>query len=104
MVGFLASGTPEQLQDLARLNNDATLGRAMAQLTFTTPAARPGKAGLVRQTHLDGLRLTPEIACIQHALRGAGIDVVVVSASCEEVVKTFANDPRYGYGIPAENV
>ncbi|MEW6124262.1 MAG: haloacid dehalogenase-like hydrolase [Pseudomonadota bacterium] len=104
MVGFLAGGTPEDLQALARLNNDETLGRAMAELTFTSPRARPGKAGVVSQTHLDGLRLTPEIACIQHALMAAGIDVFVVSASCEEVVKVFACDPRYGYNLPEAHV
>ncbi|MBA4791336.1 MAG: haloacid dehalogenase-like hydrolase [Rhizobiales bacterium] len=104
MVGLLAGGTVEELQALARLNNDETLGRAMAELTFTSPRARPGKAGVVSQTHLDGLRLTPEIACIQHALMAAGIDVFVVSASCEEVVKVFACDPRYGYNLPEANV
>lgn len=104
MVGLLAGGTVEDLQALARLNNDETLGRAMAELTFTSPRNRPGKAGVVSQTHLDGLRLTPEIACIQHALMAAGIDVFVVSASCEEVVKVFACDPRYGYNLPETNV
>lgn len=104
MVGLLAGGTVEDLQALARLNNDETLGRAMAEVTFTSPHSRPGKAGIVSQTHLDGLRLTPEIACIQHALMVAGIDVFVVSASCEEVVKVFACDPRYGYNLPETNV
>lgn len=104
MAGFLGGGTEADLQRLAAANNDANLGRAMAVLTFTTPKNRPGKAGVVAQTHLDGLRLTPEIACIQHALRAAGIDVFVVSASCEEVVKVFACDPKYGYHLPPENV
>lgn len=104
MVGFLAGGTEEQLQRLAAANNDANLGRAMAEVEFITPKSHPGTAGIVAQSHLGGLRLTPEIACIQHALRTAGIDVFVVSASCEEVVKVFACDPRYGYHLPPENV
>lgn len=104
MVGLFAGGTAEDLRALARLNNDETLGRAMAELTFTSPRTRPGKAGMVSQTHLDGLRLSPEIACIQHAFMAAGIDVFVVSASCEEVVKAFACDPRYGYNLPEAHV
>ncbi|TCT05171.1 haloacid dehalogenase-like hydrolase [Aquabacter spiritensis] len=104
VVGFLAGNTTEQLQRLAAGNNDAGLGRAMAWIEVVSPAARPGRAGVVRQRHLDGLRLTPEIAAIQYALRRAGIDVFVVSASAEEVVKVFACDPRYGYGLPEDRV
>lgn len=41
---------------------------------------------------------------LYNRLMANGIDVYVMSASSEELVRMVASDPRYGYNVPAENV
>ncbi|MCJ8353072.1 haloacid dehalogenase-like hydrolase [Novacetimonas hansenii] len=100
LAGYDASG----LAALARASNAWHLGQGIGRETWTTPASRPGRAGIVARPIQTGLRLTPEIAELQAALRGAGIEVYVCSASLEEVVAVFATDPDYGYGLPRANI
>jgi len=39
-----------------------------------------------------------------HTLRANGIDVYISTASIDDVVRVFAGNPNYGYGVPPENV
>lgn len=39
-----------------------------------------------------------------NTLMANGIDVYVVTAAAEELVRMVASDPKYGYNVPAENV
>lgn len=39
-----------------------------------------------------------------HTLRANGIDVYVSTASLDDVVRVFAGNPNYGYGVPPANV
>lgn len=41
---------------------------------------------------------------LYNRLMANGIDVYVVSASSEELVRMVASDPQYGYNVPPENV
>lgn len=41
---------------------------------------------------------------LYNALMNNGIDVYVISAASEELVRMVASDPKYGYNVPAENV
>lgn len=41
---------------------------------------------------------------LYNRLMANGIDVYVISASSEELVRMVASDPKYGYNVPAENV
>lgn len=41
---------------------------------------------------------------LYNALMANGIDVYVVSASAEEIVRMVASDPKYGYNVPPQNV
>lgn len=96
--------TVEEVQKLAEASNDASLGMAIQNVTWTSPKALAGKAGVVSTTHTTGLRLTSEVANLMNTFRSNGIDVYVVSASLEDVVRVFATLPKYGYNLPAENV
>lgn len=94
----------EQLAALAKDSNLWHLGQGIRKDIWTTPAQRPGRAGLVSCPALTALRLTPEIADLQATLRRCGIDVFVCSASLEDVVAVFATDPDFGYNLPRENI
>ncbi|POF61563.1 phosphoserine phosphatase [Novacetimonas maltaceti] len=104
IIRLLAGHDAAGLAALARASNTWHLGQGIGRETWATPATRPGRAGIVARPVLTGLRLTPEIADLQSALRAAGIEVYVCSASLEEVVAVFATDPDYGYGLPRANV
>lgn len=96
--------TVDEVHKLAEASNDAGLGMALQTETWTSPKALAGKAGVVTVSHTTGLRLTSEVANLMNTFRSNGIDVYVVSASLEDVVRVFATLPKYGYNLPAENV
>ncbi|MGG1658953.1 haloacid dehalogenase-like hydrolase [Brevibacillus sp. NRS-1366] len=96
--------TIDEVHKLAELSNDASLGMAIQKVTWTSPKALAGKAGVITASHTTGLRLTSEVANLMNTLRANGIDVYVVSASLEDVVRVFATLPKYGYNLPSENV
>ncbi|AHI25067.1 hypothetical protein H845_1122 [Komagataeibacter xylinus E25] len=104
IIRLLAGHDTGGLAALARASNTWHLAQGMGQETWNTPATRAGRAGIVARPIQTGLRLTPEIADLQSALRRAGIDVYVCSASLENVVAVFATDPDYGYGLPRQNI
>lgn len=88
--------TIDEVHQLAEVSNDASLGMAIEKVTWTSPKALAGKAGVVKASHTTGLRLTSEVANLMNTLRANGIDVYVVSASLEDVVRVFATLPKYG--------
>lgn len=96
--------TVDEVQKLAEASNDLALGMAIQTETWTSPKARAGKAGVVTASHTTGLRLTSEVSNLMNTFRSNGIDVYIVSASLEDVVRVFATLPKYGYGLPSENV
>lgn len=96
--------TVDEVHKLAEASNDASLGMAIETETWTSPKALAGKAGVVTVSHTTGLRLTSEVANLMNTFRSNGIDVYVVSASLEDVVRVFATLPKYGYNLPSENV
>ena len=51
-----------------------------------------------------GLRALSSMIALYKELRTCGVDVWVCSASMEQVVRAFASDPRYGYGVAPERV
>lgn len=96
--------TVEEVHKLAEASNDLSLGMAIQKVTWTSPKALAGKAGVVKASHTTGLRLTSEVANLMNTMRANGIDVYVVTASLEEVVRVFATLPKYGYNLPSENI
>lgn len=104
-VLYLFAGmTVKQVMSLAEASNDLNLGDSIRKVKYTSSAARPGQAGVVSVSHTHGLRLTPEIANTMHALKAAGFDIYVSTASLEDVVRVFATLPKYGYNVAPENV
>lgn len=104
VVYFLANMTVDEVTALTEQSNDLNLGAGLVRTTYTSPAATPGRSGVVSVKHFHGLRLTTEIASLMSALRANGIDVYVCTASLEHVVGVFASLPKYGFHVPRANV
>ncbi|WP_340701033.1 haloacid dehalogenase-like hydrolase [Brevibacillus borstelensis] len=104
VIYLFANMTIDEVHALAEASNDASLGMAIEKVSWTSPKALSEKAGVITVSHTTGLRLTSEVANLMNTFRSNGIDVYVVSASLEEVVRVFATLPKYGYNLPAENV
>lgn len=105
-VLYLFAGmTEEEVAGIAEQSNDYALGDRLGTYSLTSPKERPGKAGVISLSgYKYGLRLAPEISNLMNVLRASGFDVYVCSASHEAVVRVFAGLPKYGYGVPRENV
>lgn len=104
VIYFFTNMSVAEVQKLAEASNDHNLGLGLVKTKYTSPAAQPGKAGIVSTTHFHGIRLCTEIATLMDALQQSGIDVYVSSASLEEVVAVFATTPKYGYNVKREHV
>jgi len=101
---FFKNMTTAEVTALAEKSNDYNLGQAIRKETWMSPAALPGEAGVVGDSHTTGLRVTEEIGDLMSTLRSNGFDVYVCTASLEDVVAVFATNPKYGYNVPRENV
>lgn len=101
---FFANMTQTEVAALAEASNDYNLGQGIAKVALKSPDATAGSAGVVSSSYVTGLRLTTEIADLMHVLQANGIDVYVVTASLEDVVRVFASSPKYGYNVKPENV
>jgi hypothetical protein len=104
VIYLLANYSPAEIAALAQASNDQGLGDGLRKIQYISPRELPGKAGVVATTHFHGLRIHEEMRALMHALRAAGFDVYVSTASLDDVVRVFAGHPNYGYGVPPENV
>ncbi|PHV10173.1 HAD family hydrolase [Chitinimonas sp. BJB300] len=104
IIYFYKNFTPAELQAMAEASNDYGLGDALHKVKLTSPQQLPGKAGVVATTHFTGIRIHEEMRNLMTTLRANGIDVYVSTASIDDVVRVFAGNPKYGYGVPPENV
>ena len=104
IIYFFTNMTLAEVAAMTEASNDLNLGSALTRTKYTSPAATPGKAGVVSVTHFHGIRLATEIGALMDTLRDHGIDVYVSTASLEDVVAVFANNPKYGYNVPRQNI
>ncbi|MFC3108806.1 haloacid dehalogenase-like hydrolase [Undibacterium arcticum] len=104
VIYFFANMSVADVKALTEASNDAALGAALTKVKYTSPAAQPGKAGVVSVTHFHGIRLCTEIGGLMGTFRDHGIDVYVSSASLEDVVSVFASLPKYGYNVLRQNI
>ncbi|MFJ9531516.1 HAD family hydrolase [Herbaspirillum sp. NPDC101396] len=104
VIYFFANMTVAEVSALAEASNDAALGAALTKVKYTSPADRPGKAGVVSVGHFHGIRLCTEIGGMMDTFRDHGIDIYVCTASLEDVVAVFATNPKYGYNVARENI
>ncbi|MGW1376902.1 haloacid dehalogenase-like hydrolase [Streptomyces sp. NPDC002446] len=60
--------------------------------------------GKLTKTEVEAPRLSPGMQELYKALRKHGIEVYVVSAASEDLVRMVLADPKYGYGVKPQNV
>jgi phosphoserine phosphatase len=100
-VLYLFTGMNEQ--EVRALTADTIrwqLTQPVSTVTWTSPDAAelPGqKAGQIQVTWKTGLRFLPEMQNLHAALRTAGFDVYICSASFIDVVKEIGTNPDFGY-------
>lgn len=80
------------------------LSQPVGKVKWTSPAELPGRAGVVSISWKNGLRLVPEMQELYHAMRNAGFDVWVCSASFVDVIKEISSNPQFGYDNPPDRV
>ena len=80
------------------------LKEPITKVKWTSPAALPGRAGVVSVSWKNGLRLQAEMQDMYAAFRNAGFDVWVCSASFVDVIKEISSNPAFGYNNPPERV
>lgn len=104
-VLYLFNGmTKEEVQKLAKEANDYGIGDKLDKYTIESSDKLLGEAGKIVYEYKSGLRTQPEIANLFHEFQKNGIEVYIVSASLEDIVKVFASDKSYGYNLKPENV
>ena len=104
-VLYLFNGmTKEEVQKLAKEANDYGIGDKLGKYTIESSDKVVGEAGKIVYEYKSGLRTQPEIANLFHEFQKNGIEVYIVSASLEDIVKVFASDKSYGYNLKPENV
>ncbi|WP_275466117.1 HAD family hydrolase [Streptomyces noursei] len=60
--------------------------------------------GKLTRTQVQAPRFSRGMQELYHALRRHGVEVYVVSAASEDLVRMVLSDPRYGYDVKPENV
>ncbi|THU05128.1 haloacid dehalogenase-like hydrolase [Lampropedia puyangensis] len=104
-VTYLLTGlTQQQVRQLTADTVRWQLTQPIEKVTWNSPQALPGEAGVVSVSWKNGLRLAPEMQSLYQTLRGAGWDVWVCSASFVDVIKEISSNPEFGYNNPAERV
>lgn len=103
-VFFCSNMTEQDVEDLALKSVRHSLQAGIVKTSLESPQSRPGKTGVVKISYVEGMRVVPEIADLMHTLQRNGIDVFVVSAGFEPLVKVNATRPEFGYNIPPDRV
>ena len=70
----------------------------------TIPATYYGENDVVETVEINPPRFFTGMTELYNKLMENGIEVYVVSAAHEELVRMVAADPKYGYNVPPENV
>ena len=104
-VCYLSTGMTEaEVRKLTADNIEWQLKQPIEKVTWTSPASLPGKAGVVKVSWKNGMRLVPEMQDLYHKLRNNGFDVWVCTASFIDIVKEISSNPKFGYNNPADQV
>ena len=90
----------------AQVFSGFTLGELRAEvqemMASVEPIQAPMPNGDVQLVQIP--KIYPKQMELIHSLQNKGVDVWVVSASLEEVVRMVVSDPQYGLNIPPEQV
>jgi len=76
---------------------------------FDSPLSLGGKSGRISNSKIDNyvlntLRPTPEMGKLFHDLEKNKIPVYISTASLQNIVEVFAENHKYGYGLPKNRV
>jgi phosphoserine phosphatase len=80
------------------------MGAATKKVELESPGELPGKAGIISTRFSFAIRLTPEMSNLMHVLQDNGIEVYVVTASPEYLVREFVSNPEFGYCLDKDKV
>ena len=103
-IYFFSGFSPSELNQIARSSHQHFLREALETRHVISPEELPGQSGIVSVSHHHGLRISDEILRLIEILRQHQVDIFVNTASLEEIVAAFACDPRFGFGIPRDQV
>ena len=99
-VTYLFTGlTEQQVRNLVKATVAWQMQQPIGPVTWTSPAALSGQAGVVKTTWENGLRPYREMQNLFKAFQDNGIDVYVCSASFIDVIKEIISNPEIGYNI-----
>ncbi len=102
-VNFLLAGfLPSEVDNLAERSHDAALLETFGSATWTAESGTRTKDLTV--TFSAGVRVQSELQNLMSALQCRGVDVFISTASPEVVVRQFACNPKYGYGLRPQSV
>ncbi|MCP4155565.1 MAG: haloacid dehalogenase-like hydrolase, partial [bacterium] len=96
--------TPAEARAFAKRGHDYNLRLPLKKVAISSPSNLTTKAGSVSTSYKQGITLQDGIKDLIRTARANKIDVVVCSASLESIIKAIACNPKYGYGIPEENI
>lgn len=104
-VTYLFAGyAPNEVSQLAKATYAWQQQQKIAPVTWTSPQALAGKAGVVSVTWDNGLRPYKDVQNLYQALMQNGFDVYVCSASFIDVIKGIATDPNIGFNVSIDHV
>jgi len=104
-VLYLLTGmTEKETRAMTVATVEWQLKQPIESVKWTTPAAMPGKAGIVSVEWKNGLRLVPEMQDLYAKFRANGFDVWVCSASFVDMIKEISSNPKFGYNNSDQNV
>jgi len=108
VLAWMAGLTPQDARQLCAAAIRQAQSDRIERRTWR-PAV-PGRSGPLEHSFVSGLRVQPEMQSLMLALRWAGADVYVVSASYEGVVEAAAHvlgypvEPDHIYGVRMEMI
>lgn len=101
---IFAGVSTDKLEALSYEADINALAAGTEKIELKSPEGLPGKAGVITTRFSVAVRLTPEMSNLMHVFKDNGIDVYVVTASPEYLVRAFATNPVFGYNLSKENI
>ncbi|MCP4136868.1 MAG: haloacid dehalogenase-like hydrolase, partial [bacterium] len=96
--------TPAEVRAFAEYGHSYNLRLPLKMVTVSSPSDFTTKTGPVSVSYKQGITLQDGIKDLIRTAQANKIDMMVCSTSLESVVKAIACNPKYGYGIPEENI
>jgi phosphoserine phosphatase len=96
--------TEPEVRELTKATIYWQLAQPIENVSWTSPASLPGKAGRVSVTWKNGLRFVPEMQNLYWLFDSNGFDIWVCSASFVDVVKEIASNSENAYDIFPDHI